>query len=411
MLTLVMYFGLSISKLRNIVLVGIVLVLLSFMMVPDSSRVERLSDIQQEMLTQNAEIVTVLATIDKGENLMSKRLEDKKEAVRMIQEAKKISIMKRREEKETRRNDLCTFFDPKYNESRPIRCDADDFISFVRSRCKTRLGNQMSSYAAVLYFQKKYGMVPVMDPFQMNIMKSVFNADHFSVKELNLLTCCERFQKKWKKVSALKSDKRTGVSLGLAPKFEKNSEKYSRNHLVGLGPHTMPVFLYKEVLPQLKKEFIFKDRILHLANNFMKAIKDKLKIKNIIYVGIHARRGDRIQKWRHRAFGSTVGLFEGKFFNEAMDMFRSRYNKPNQKVIFIPTSDDYFWIKKHLVNKNDTYFSREMVKETRKALPNNAEIGKMWHNWNLAVKGTYKCLKLKKDNDPLLQVQFPMELT
>ena len=42
--------------------------------------------------------------------------------------------------------------------------------------------------------------------------------------------------------------------------------------------------------------------------------------------------------------------------------------------------------KKHLVNKNDAYFSREMVKETRKALPKYAEIGKMSHEWNLAVK-------------------------
>ena len=53
-----------------------------------------------------------------------------------------------------------------------------------------------------------------------------------------------------------------------------------------------------------------------------------------------------------------------------MDIFRSRYNNDKQKVVFLPTSDDYFWIKKHLINKDDIYFSRELIKETRVALPN-----------------------------------------
>ena len=82
-----------------------------------------------------------------------------------------------------------------------------------------------------------------------------------------------------------------------------------------------------------------------------------------------------------------MGNYEGKFFNRAMDIFRSRFNKAGQKVIFLPTSDDYFWIKKHLINQNDTYFSRELIKETRVALPNNNEISQIWHDQNLAIKG------------------------
>ena len=30
--------------------------------------------------------------------------------------------------------------------------------------------------------------------------------------------------------------------------------------------------------------------------------------------------------------------------------------------MFLPTSDDYFWIKKHLINQQDMYFSRELIK-------------------------------------------------
>ena len=50
---------------------------------------------------------------------------------------------------------LCSFYDPLVNQSIPLNCSSKSFVSIVRSRCKTRLGNQLSSYAAVLYFQKK----------------------------------------------------------------------------------------------------------------------------------------------------------------------------------------------------------------------------------------------------------------
>jgi len=85
---------------------------------------------------------------------------------------------------------------------------------------------------------------------------------------------------------------------------------------------------------------------------------------------------------------TIVGTYEGKFFNRAMDIFRNRYNTLHQKVVFLPTSDNYFWIKKYLINKNDTYFTRELIKETRVALLTRTEIGQMWHKPNLAVKGS-----------------------
>ena len=111
-----------------------------------------------------------------------------------------------------------------------------NFVSIVRSRC-----NQLSSYAAVLYFQKKYGKMPLMEPFQMNIIRSVFEPESLSVRALNFDTCC----KSRKMVMALKEDRRTGVATGLTEKFSKNPDYYSRNFLVGLGSHTMPVFLFQ----------------------------------------------------------------------------------------------------------------------------------------------------------------------
>ena len=84
----------------------------------------------------------------------------------------------------------CTFYDPLINKSNPVFCATENFVSLVRSKCKTRLGiiiriydvfrdylpptpgNQLSAYAAIRYFEEKFDMVPILDPFQMNIINS-----------------------------------------------------------------------------------------------------------------------------------------------------------------------------------------------------------------------------------------------
>ena len=143
-----------------------------------------------------------------------------------------------------RRAKSCTFYDPLIKKSNPILCGAENFVSIVRSGCRTRLGNQLSAYAAIRYFQHKFGMTPLLLPFQMKIIKSVFNDGPLSVRSLNLDFCCND-RTKWKTIMALKEDKRTGIATGLNPRFEKNPEYYSRNFLVELGHHTMPLFLFK----------------------------------------------------------------------------------------------------------------------------------------------------------------------
>ena len=154
-----------------------------------------------------------------------------------------------------RRAKACTFYDPLINKSQPILCGAQNFVSIVRSRCRTRLGNQLSAYAAVRYFQTKYGMAPVLEPFQMKIITSVFSESELRVKSLNLGICCPG--RKWKMIMALKEDKRTGIATGLSDKFEKNPEYYSRNFLIGLGHHTMPLFLFKGDIFKIKPSGLF----------------------------------------------------------------------------------------------------------------------------------------------------------
>ena len=57
----------------------------------------------------------------------------------------------------------------------------------------------------------------------------------------------------------------------------------------------MPQYFVLEILPQLRKEFIFKKRISYLVKKMLTQIRISEKGKNLVFVGIHARRGDRIQ--------------------------------------------------------------------------------------------------------------------
>ena len=108
----------------------------------------------------------------------------------LVQAQPKVKINYKARRKMVRRRRQCTFYDPLINKSNPIFCASQNFVSLVRSKCKTRLGktkknvqlnkkivivfegNQLSSYAATRYFQTEYGMHPILDPFQTNVINS-----------------------------------------------------------------------------------------------------------------------------------------------------------------------------------------------------------------------------------------------
>ena len=92
-------------------------------------------------------------------------------------------------------------------------------------------------------------------------------------------------------------DKKTKVGLRLKSEFEENVNFYRRNHLINLEPHSMPVFLYKNILLNLKKELRFKPKISNLAGKFLSSLDQGER--QVVFVGLHARRGDRILNWKH----------------------------------------------------------------------------------------------------------------
>ena len=115
-------------------------------------------------------------------------------------------------------------------------------------------------------------------------------------------------------------------------------------------------------MSEVKQQLVFKDRLVEMAEEILTSISSKYVNKEIIFIGVHARRGDKLRVWRQSGkMLESLGKYEGKFFKYSMELMRKRFNTDACKVIFIVTSDNYEWTRNKLGYQNDTYFSRDFV--------------------------------------------------
>ena len=75
--------------------------------------------------------------------------------------------------------------------------------------------------------------------------------------------------------------------------------------------------------------------------NWKTAIQEEFS-QNLVYVGVHCRRGDQLKHYR-KFSGATV--VDHYFFDTAFDIYRQRYNDGSNKVIFLAVTDDIRWTK------------------------------------------------------------------
>ena len=59
----------------------------------------------------------------------------------------------------------------------------------MKSVCKTQLGNQLSSYAALLYFTSKFGYHAFLDPVQTRALGQVFKTEKLSIGAFDFYRC------------------------------------------------------------------------------------------------------------------------------------------------------------------------------------------------------------------------------
>ena len=120
------------------------------------------------------------------------------------------------------------------------------FISVIRSVCFTQLGNQLSAYATLFYFKRKYGFNAFIAPYQAKKIGVVMEPDLMEIKPLHFVTpscqnprCSDGCQ-----VPAWQSVSRHHHGENYQDLME-NTEKYMHNKLLDLGNHTVPLYLFK----------------------------------------------------------------------------------------------------------------------------------------------------------------------
>ena len=116
--------------------------------------------------------------------------------------------------------------------------------------------------------------------------------------------------------------------------FHKNPRKFRFNQLLDIGQCTNALHLFKENLPELRRQFQFKDNILKAARNALQQVKANFSATKILFVGIHCRwdefmdcntfttvfrRGDFLSRKAHL---TRFDRIDGTYYIQAMAMFR-----------------------------------------------------------------------------------------
>lgn len=58
--------------------------------------------------------------------------------------------------------------------------------------------------------------------------------------------------------------------------------------------------LKSDILPKLREELVFQNQFSNLALTMLEHIHERERGRELVFVGIHARRGDRIHVWKQR---------------------------------------------------------------------------------------------------------------
>ena len=74
-------------------------------------------------------------------------------------------------------------------------------------------------------------------------------------------------------------------------RFRRNPEEFLSNRLLDIGRYTNALYFYKENLPELRRQFQFKDQILEAAQDALALVKANSlsNTSNVVFVGIHCR--------------------------------------------------------------------------------------------------------------------------
>ena len=137
--------------------------------------------------------------------------------------------------------------------------------------------------------------------------------------------------------------------------FDKNLFHLPADKNIVIGYYLQSWKYFENVVPQLKTQFTFKveiskraDEILsNISTDFLKTQQSKgITAQNIIFVGVHVRRGDIVTEERFVKFGYRVAPVQ--YINKAMKYFTDKFNT----VLFVVCSDNMKWTKYNIKHPN-----------------------------------------------------------
>jgi len=248
-----------------------------------------------------------------------------------------------------------------YNESTNINeikllNEFNHFSSFLTTNEDGRSGNIMSGYASLMYFQIKYGFHGVMQKWQLDRIYTMFKKETLRILPTNILAP-SFLDIRWEGVGRMNES--SGNIFMPDHEFMENIDDYRTNRFLHIGQYPHFLWLFKEYLPELKKQFIFHDRLIEHVSNFKKQIQENIK-ENVVFVGVHCRRTDYAN---HLKVISGSTLVDHHFYDKAFEIYRKRYNKGGYKVVFIAVSDDPQWIKENMGKHEDVRFGVDYSSE------------------------------------------------
>ena len=192
-----------------------------------------------------------------------------------------------------------------------------------------RFGNKMFEYAAVYSIARMNNRPAVIHTTRFNQLRAAFANLSIPVGE---------------PLSRMKAITQSRYGM-----YDRKFERLP-NCNVQLRGYFQSWKFFQKYEPDMRREFTLKGPLKMHAANYLRRIaamhNSRVQYKNITFVGVHVRRGDKVRK-------KNYNVASVSYITRAMNDFRRNFTR----VHFIVCSDDIKWCKQNLGQEKNISFS------------------------------------------------------
>merc|ERR1711892_1222873 len=190
-----------------------------------------------------------------------------------------------------------------------------------------------------MYFQQKHGMHAILADWQILRLAEVFQRDKLEIS-----------------ANRGETPPQLSIQWEVVAKQTPQGAFFPHHKFLNIGIWPNYLFLYKEILQDLRQQLVFKTDIQRVVDMMMVNITMENMDKEVVFVGVHCRRTDYAhQLWK----SSRANMVDKRYFDRSFDIYRSRYSQPATQVVFLVVSDDTAWVKENLGMHEDVRFGAD----------------------------------------------------